>query len=290
MKALSSPGWGTRLAASASASTLLWISRTLLSLLVAYPLLLATRESGMVNGPEGDAVLFRPGSLLLLEFLRVGLPELSAACKTALLLAGLALVSELLPLAAALDLMWLPGRSFSQRLARAFALFPRFLGLGGIALLAQAALLLAASLLSEALKPLLRSGDERVLSLMPIAVLALGLLACSAFGCVLDLARATLVQRELTAREALTHALSCLQKRPFSVLLGAYPSVAGAALGYLCAAWAMTHLDLSSPSQTVIAQAFAVHQLALLFALGFRVRWLRTALELSNAQPGSSLR
>ena len=270
------------LTASASASMLLWISRTLLSLIVSYPLLLAIEASGLVSGPEGDAVLFRPGALLLLEFARVGTPLLDSAFKLTLLLGALSALVELVPLAFALDLLCFQGSRFAARVARAGRLFPRFLGLGVIALLAQAALLFGASLLGAALKAALHHADERLLSLAPLALLGLGLLLCVWFGCVLDVARAALVHDpDLAAREALNEALLSLREQPLRLLLGAYPSVAGGVLAYLSAVWFSTRLDLAGPSNLAIVLAFGAHQLAVLFAIGWRVRWLSTALTLA---------
>ncbi|MEI9940431.1 MAG: hypothetical protein WDO69_24720 [Pseudomonadota bacterium] len=277
----SAPNQLTRLSTAAAASMLLWISRTLLALLISYPILLAIRASSMSSGPEGDLVLFQPGSLLLLELLRIGAPWLTAALRVALLLAGLSAILELIPLALALDLLWRPGRPLLERLTRALRLFPKFLALGAIALLAQAALLLAASLLVAALKPALSSTDERLRNIAPIALISLGLLACGWFGCVLDIARAALVQRERGARAALTHALLCLRERPGSVLIGAYPNVAGSALGYLSAAWLLTRLAPTTSSNVALTLGFAAHQLAVLFAIAWRVRWLDAALGLS---------
>ena len=171
-----------------------------------------------------------------------------------------------------------------ERLTRALGLFPRFLLLGAIALLVQAALMLAASLLGAAFKPVLSSADERLRSIAPLALLGLGLFACGWFGGVLDIARATLVRRdapELGVRAAFAHALLCLRERPFRVLVGLYPSVAGSALGLLSAAWLLTRFVPVSASSVAIALSFGVHQLAMLFAIGWRVRWLGAALELS---------
>jgi len=281
-----SPSQLTRLSTAAAAGVLLWISRTLLGLLIGYPILLAIRASAMGAGPERDAVLFQPGSLLLLELLRLGAPWLASALRVALLLSLLSAVIELIPLAVALDLLWLPGRPLRERVENALRFFLRFLALGAIALLVQAALLLAASLLGAALKPALSSSDERLQNIAPLALIGLGLLACGWFGCVLDIARATLVRRgrrECGARAALAHALLCLRQRPFSVLIGAYPSVAGSALGYLSAAWLVTRLDPATHSSGVIALCFGGHQLAVLFAIAWRVRWLAAALDLSRS-------
>lgn len=276
-----------RLSTSAAAGMLLWICRTLLGALVSYPILLAVRASSMTSGPDGDSVLFQPGSLLLLELLRIGGPWLGSAAQVALLLLGLSAIFELVPLAMALDLLWLPGRSLIERLRRALRLFPKFIALGVIALLAQAALLLVASLLGAALKPALSSADERLRSIAPIALFGLGLVACAWFGGALDIARAMLVQRaehepsERGARAALADALICLRRRPLSVLFGLYPSVAGSAFAYLTAAWLLTRFVPTTSSSVALALGFGAHQLAMLFAIACRVRWLGAALELS---------
>lgn len=272
------------LSTSAAAGVLLWISRTVLALFASYPLLLAVRASQMTAGPEGDAVLFQPGSLLLLELLRVGASWLASAAELSLMLLGVAAILQLIPLAVALDMLAAPNRPLLERGARALRLFPRFLALGVIALLAQAALLLATSLLGAALKPMLASADERLRSIAPIAVMALGLVACGWFGGALDIARATLVRRSLEgggARASLAQAVDCLRQRPLRVLLGVYPSIAGSALAVLAATWFLARFVPTQTSGRALALGFAAHQLAILFAIAWRVRWLGTALELS---------
>jgi hypothetical protein len=272
------------LSTSAAAGVLLWISRTLLALLASYPLLLAVRASMMTGGPEGDAVLFQPGSLLLLELLRVGAPWLAAATELSLMLLGVAAILELIPLAVALDLLAAPNRPLRERAARALRLFPRFLVLSVLTLLVQAALLLAASLLGAALKPVLASADERLRSIAPLALMALGLVACGWFGGVLDIARATLVRRhvaEAGARAALARTVDCLRRRPLRVLFGVYPSVAGSALAALAAIWFLARFVPMQATGRALALGFVAHQLAILFAIAWRVRWLGEALELS---------
>jgi hypothetical protein len=279
-----------RWTASATTCVLLWISRTLFSLLVVFPILQAVKASGMVSGPEGDAVLFRPGSLLLLELLRVGAPAFGAALRTALLLSAIALIGQLLPLAVALDLLSFESVPLSVRFQRALRLFPRFLGLGAIALLLQAALLLLSSLLSAALKSQLGGGDERLATLAPLALFALALVGCGSVGCGLDIARAALVREDCTWREALVLALTRVREEPLAVLAGGYPVATAGAFGYLCCLWLMAHLDLAHPVPLSLALSFAAHQAAVLFAVAWRVRWLRRALTLAAGQTGSNLR
>ena len=59
-----------------------------------------------------------------------------------------------------------------------------------------------------------------------------------------------------------------------SVLAGMYPSVAGGALAFLTAAWLLARQDPAATSNAAIALAFFAHQLAVLFAIAWRVRWL----------------
>ena len=119
--------------------------------------------------------------------------------------------------------------------------------------------------------------------MLPLTLLALALVACAWVGCVLDIARAAVVQADEHWRDALMTALTCLRAEPFSVLLGGYPSAAASAFAYLCSVWFMARLDLSTPSAVPIALSFGAHQAATLFAVAWRVRWLRRALELSRA-------
>jgi hypothetical protein len=260
---------------------LLWVSRTLLGLLVAYPLLTAIAASGMTSGPERDAALFRPGSLLLLELLRLGLPWFGAMFRITLLLGALCALGELLPLACALDMLHEPERTLSERAARAVRHFPGFLALGAITWAAQAALLLAASLLDVALKAALEHADERLLTLAPLALFGLALVVGSWLGGVLDVARAAIVDRNANVREAVLAALTALREEPFAVLCGSYVSTSAGLFGYLVAAWLMTRVDLAQQVPARIALAFLVHQCAIVFGIAWRVRWLRSTLALA---------
>lgn len=273
-----------RVSTSAAACVLLWMSRTVLALFASYPLLLAVRATSMTAGPEGDAVLFQPGSLMLLELLRLGGPSLFSAGEFALVLLGVFAILELIPLAMALDLLALPNRALRERLARAIQVFPRFLALGLLTLLLQAALLLASNLLTAAVKPVLASADERLQSLLPIALMGLGLMGCGWVGAVLDIARATVVTRtfdEVGARAAFAEAVNCLRQKPLRVLVGPYPSVAGSALAVLAATWFSARSVAVPSSSAALAFAFVTHQVAMLFSIAWRVRWLNAALELS---------
>jgi hypothetical protein len=52
-------------------------------------------------------------------------------------------------------------------------------------------------------------------------------------------------------------------------------------LSVLAAAWLLTRFAPQSSSSAALALGFGLHQLAALFAIACRVRWLGTALELS---------
>jgi hypothetical protein len=273
------------------AVTLLWIARTLSSLLVACPLVFAITATGLVNGPDRDAVLFRPGGLVLLELVRNGTSSLGAALKVSLLLGVCTAALGLIALGASLDL--LRGQEpdpINARLLRGAELFPRFLGLSVSTLLGQAASLLAASLLAGASSSALHGRDERLLTVAPVLTFGLGLLCCAWLGAVQDVARSAVVQRDVGARAALFEAFTILRNDAPSVLFGSYPSVAGSAFAWLCAAWLVMKLELSGPSTRGIVLAFLVHQAAVLFSLALRVRWLSAAIALSARADGASAR
>ncbi|HWZ89574.1 MAG TPA: hypothetical protein VNW92_12010 [Polyangiaceae bacterium] len=263
------------------AVTLLWITRTLTSLLVVCPVLFAISGSGLVSGPERDAVLFRPGSLLLLELVRAGAALLGSALKSSLVLGVSCAVLGLAPLGLALDLLQSQDAdALAARFARAVRRFPGFLVLSGITLLAQGAFLLAASLLGTALSAALSGRDERVLTLTPIVLFGVALLGCAWLGALLDVARGLLVERDLHARAALLEALGIVRDEPLAVLVGFYPSVAGSLFAWLCAAWLLTKIDLAQPTTRGVALAFVVHQSAVLLSITLRVRWLGAAIAL----------
>jgi hypothetical protein len=268
--------------------TLLWISRTVASLLVAFPLIFAITSSGLVSGPEQDALLFHPGALGLLELVRAGAALLASALKTSLLLAASCAVLGLVPLGAALQLLESQDADgIGRGLAKGVGVFPRFLALSAITLLAQAALLLASSLLGTALSAGLHGRDERVQTVAPLAVFGVGLLYCAWLGAVQDVARGVVVRHDLSARRALFEAIAILREDPWAVLLGSYPSAAGSAFAWLGAAWVVTRLDLSSPTKRGIVLAFVVHQAAILFSVALRVRWLDAALTLGARAPSA---
>jgi hypothetical protein len=292
---------GTPLRAPATpswvAAILLWIWRTLASILVALPVVLALDRSGLAAGPEQDAPLFRPGALLAMDVARRAGPSFAAAIEMSLVLCALCAVLGLVPIAAALDLLQTRESSdFALRFARGVRIFPGFLGLSAIALLAQAALLLGASLLSSALTGALRARDPRLISFLPFGIFALGLIACLFVGAVLDIARAVSLRSTTGARSALFEALAVARACPLSILLGVYPSAAGSLLAWLGAACLLTRIELVNRTVGGLVLAFVIHQLAIGFGLALRVRWLRTAIALvprralSEGQLEASLR
>jgi hypothetical protein len=176
------------------------------------------------------------------------------------------------------------GRGHAEELGaralRGVALFPRFLGLSVITLLGQAALVIAGSLLGGALGAALRGHDERVATLLPLAIYLLTLISCVCLGAIQDVARAVAVGRDLDARAALLEALRVLREQTLALLGGAYPSVMGSLCAWLASAWVLGKIALGDAKPSAIVLAFCVHQIAMLLSVALRVRWLDRALEL----------
>src|SRR4051794_1301144 len=87
---------------------LLYAFRAAAALLIAYPVARVAQGSAPIAYPEGDAALFSPGGLELLEMLRLGGRPLAAAVQSGLLVGLVLAVLGLFPLAAALKWILTP--------------------------------------------------------------------------------------------------------------------------------------------------------------------------------------
>ncbi len=172
---------------------------------------------------EGDAPLWRPGSLPLLGLLSREANGVRAATTTAALTLLLATVAGLVPLAAlmfSISRSTLDGRAIggarsvdgALRMFRPLALLLGVVGVGQ-GLVVGAAFLLGESALSWTHVSL---GEARAQQLA-IALGAAVLLGAVALGVVHDLARAAVIRFELRAMPALAVGARALRRRPIAV-------------------------------------------------------------------------
>lgn len=277
---------GARALSRARPVLTLWAFRVGAGLVVSYPA--ARTLSAFSPSPDGDALLFAPGGLHLMEALRLGWRPLGAAAEsTSAVGLGLAFAG-LFPLAASLALLAHPRATVPEAAARAAEALPGLLLLGGATVLAQGAVAVFSSMALSQLSYSLGSlANEKTADLL---VLLAGLVVLSVvltLGLVQDLARAAIVHHRMRPVGAAIVGLRALVARPGAVARG-WLGPAGLGVALVGAtAWAVGAIDVSRPGAGRIAAALALHQATVLVLAGLRVRWLsRTLILVAGLAPG----
>lgn len=225
--------------------------------------------------PRGDAEVFDPGGLLLLEAARRALPSAGAIRASWILTAILGSFFGFVALAFAIAQLGVPGRSRpSWALARAVRSLPT---LGLVALVALLADVGATVLLFAGGGAIARGAwpTPPPRDVARFAILILVVLALLFVGVLHDLARVAAVMGPSRTYVSLRTSMRVLWRSPGRVL-GAYAwrSALGAA-ALVAAIYAGSRLGART-SGAVLASAF-VHQLGLVAAGWMRLSWLSSA-------------
>lgn len=253
-----------------------WGMRALSALLLASPLA-AVLGVAVSQTVTGDAALFEPGALLLIEVLRLHGAMIAAAVgSSAALFCGLALLN-LIPLVAVLVALDRTERPVEGAfMARVFAALPGCIVVGGATLLAQ---VLVATLLGLMVDWVLRAEflgwSVQTREMSALALCLVGLLLSVTLWLGQDLARASLISHRHGTVAAVGSAWLTLRARP-ALTLTAW--LVPGLLGFACvllAAWALGSWWLASPWWT-----FLLHQPLVLLAVWLRGVWLAAALRL----------
>lgn len=259
--------------------------RAAFALCLAWPLASLVASSGIGARSQGDRALFEDGGYLLLEVARQKGPTLLAAAQGLLPLLGLGLVAGTLFNAALLV-----GLNQSERLRvpalieRSVSALPRLVMLGAATGLLQLLVVLAASILVEAVpqplaRPVLGSAGQGAIWLAAGAVLG-------ALGGSADVARAASVRHALPLGDAVRAAVQLLLRRPFLSCFGWLPYAALVAVAAALASALAEVLDVSRPGAWRPLLVFAAHQLVVLTAVAARAGWYARALRLSATHGG----
>lgn len=276
-----SDGWNgaplrTRLGVAIAGS---YLYRVLAAALLASPLVSIVSGSGIRSFPRGDARLFDPGGLYLIEVFvrsRELLAETAAPTVMALLVLGaLGLVPEWWLLGA----LW-PSTPPVRRL-------PRLLGLAAVTWGARLLLgLLTLGLALTARSYFASARDERLPAVAVGVVVGIGLLLQAALSFWHDLAEVDVVAADAAPRAALSHALD-LARVSGAGLLARYAGAQLLGLGALLgAAAAVGALDVARGESWRSAGALALHQLVVLLGIALRAAWLWSARRASISLPG----
>lgn len=258
-----------------------WAWESVLALIIAWPVAAIVRNA-YGGHPRGDAQLWNPGSLELLDLLDHTERARAGVLGVVIVVTVLAAVLGLIPLGALLTSM-----GFATRLARGPR--PQQAILGGVrafvpmvlllivAFVAQAILAVFALLASETLSTELttRLGEARAMQLGWL-VLLLFALPIAVLGVIHDLGRAAVIRFEAKFFDALRIGLATFRGAKLHTFWSwawrALASLVPIAIGSLVAD------RLGGRGGVALVGLFAVHQLVVVSRIALRASWLARAM------------
>jgi hypothetical protein len=253
---------------------LLYLTRLVGACLVASPIAATLRATGVGQQPNGDAVLFAPGGWYLFETLRLAGPALSGVCAASAALLVIAVLLQVVPQGALVHGLVQPRATLGSTLQLSLASFPRFLLLGGLGFLAQAAALVLGLIAGQALRHAV-GGAGRAISgeIAFTVVLACSLLLVCVIGALVDLARLAHGRGEHSISASTHAALRTLRQRPLAVAVAALVPVLGVfglavGVGFVVGG---LHVELGSTWRWV--SILTLHQLVIVAACAAEARW-----------------
>ncbi len=231
--------------------------------------------------PRGDAEIFDPGGVMLIETARHVRGALPVLTTTSAVLLLIAVVARFLALAFGLGQLASP-RALGLRLgfARATRAFPALLVMGLLALIAYAIVIGLGSLgggpVIRSLWPRPPSRDIARWGLQAtIFVLVISLSA------IHDLSRAAIVQGPMRTYDALRAAAFALRRFPLRVAITYFSRLFGSILALSLAAWLGSRVGQKTSS--AIALSALIHQSGLAVVGLLRLSWLARAIALVHS-------
>jgi hypothetical protein len=250
-----------------------WAGRVGTALFVAIPLA-RLLSAQLRHFPEGDTLLFEPGSILLLDVLR----ELQGSLRpvlTTLLVQGLCVLvlGSLMSWGLLVALTGKPEMSFDRLVLATLRAIPTQALLGVFALLSLLATALAAFLLLSLVASLVAGTvSERAADLLLFATAAPFLLGAILLRPCLDMARAISLTAKCRAVRALRLAVTLVVRHPAVLLQWAILCTVGWMLAAL-AGW-LGSVFASAPGAANTAAMILVQQAGFLFLTLARLLWL----------------
>ncbi len=269
------------------AITLIWLWRAVAAWLAAGPLAAALMGGGVGSLPGGDAALFEPGGVVLIEAVRTSARALRAALHqsawTFVVMGVLGLVPLALLLVALSDEGKLRPAAWT---GRALEHVPGLILVAGLAVLLQGLVLLLATLAAWAAHSLASERmDVRAADLVTLGVAALGAVGVLLVGIYADLARATLVRHRSRARDAMRIAAGLFRRRALTALSGWLVPALWSVAAVIGAAMAVGALHVERGQAWRLASVVLVHQAVAVTLVALRAIWLAQALRLAASVP-----
>lgn len=265
------------------AIALVWLWRAVAAWLAAGPVAAALLSGGVTSLPHGDAALFEPGGLVLIEAVRSGSRALRLALHQAAWTFVLMGILGLVPLSLLLVALAHDGKLRAGAWAsRAVEHVPALIFVAGFTVLVQGLVALVFALVTWLVRSLVDGHlDVRATDLVTLGVAALGVVVVLLVGVYADLARATLVQHRMRAREALVAAAGVFRRRALAAFAGWLVPALWSIAAVIAAAMAVDALHVERTQLWRVGAVVLVHQTVAVALVGLRAVWLAQALRLS---------
>jgi hypothetical protein len=272
----------TRARAHLRAITAMWAWQAVMAVLAAWPAASLVRTA-YAGDPRGDAALWEPGGLALLDLLWHAMGAVTATADGALLVLIVTAVAGWVPLAALMVALARPHGRTSAPLVfyKALRVLPAFAKGALLVLAAQVATIGVGAFLGQLAQGWTRPHyGEAPAQLLEIAVFIPFGLAALGLGVAHDLARATIVIRGADMVTALVEGFRLL-RRSSLVLSGAWAWRAAASLVPIAAAaWVASHLGRGTAALLAVT---LTHQGAAFLRVVLRASWLARALRAARS-------
>lgn len=260
------------------------LARLLCGLCLAYPLAALVGTSGVGLRAEGDRALFESGGYLLLEVARLQGPALGNAARGLLPLLGLGLVIGVAGGSLLLVALSNTGDKRASSLSgRALSRLPTLLLISVLVGLAQAALLLFASIVAEGVPESMTRPVAATAGQLGIWLVAASI--AGALGGLGDVAKAASVRAEAGLALSLDQARRALFRRPILACFGWLPYAALLLVAFGIGAEIAELIDVSRPGGGRVALVFVVHQLVIVASVALRAGWYAKALRFVASVP-----
>jgi hypothetical protein len=269
------PSWFPRPGAFAEAALLLYGTRALLGWFVALPIVQVVEQSGIGLLERGDAALFQPGGLHLLELVREQSAGLRAGLETSIFLGVTTLIVLAVPQALLFARAPKTLREHGGSL-RVLSVAPRFLGVGVLEALGVALVAVVFAITSAAVAASFgASTSEPERDLARLAVLLPGLGAMNLIAILADIVRLELVRGPTRLLRALPTAIDDL-RGALGPLLGGFTLASGSSVLLVALGARGTELcRIEEPGALRVVLVALLHQGVLFALVAIQALWVR---------------
>jgi hypothetical protein len=262
-----------------------YLARATLGWVVALPLVSAVAASGVGAFPSSDGVLFEPGGLFLLELFYRESHALVGAVRASALLLVLSWIVRTLTSALLFETTRAPQATLISSAARALRELPRFLGFGGLELVAKVLVGGGAWLAVELMEPE-RAATSPARQATQVVTLVLAGLTMMLIAVFADACRAELLRQERRSILGCFDASAALLRQHGLLLGSGWLLAFGASVFAIAGAARVSEaLDVGRTGGWRVAAVFVAHQSTLALLCWIQAAWIGRVTQLNTDSP-----